>query len=364
MIGFGLIGCGRISRRHLRSLAACRDVRLVAACDVSPERTAQAADLYRQWSGAEAPVLECADSAEMLKRDDIQAVVVATSSAWHAPLAAAALNAGKHVMVEKPMALSLADADGLIRTAETNGLILQICHQLRYRPAFRRLKEAIDAGAMGDALLGTVTIRLYRPESYYREADWRGTWSQDGGMLLNQGIHLIDLLAWYMGNPRQTYGTLLRARRAKETEDAAAGVVHFARGIGVIEATTMARPGNLDNGIALFGERGTVSIGGVRLDEIRRWSFEDPSFALSADVSGDGGNGKYGGDGGDEHVLMYRNFISAMRGKPAMLVTGKEGKTALELIYAIYESYRSGQALTEVPADFASAGMAAPEGWS
>lgn len=350
MIGFGLVGCGRISDRHIHSLASCEGGRLTAVCDVDPNRTAQAAASYRELAASSDPIREYANIADLLADPSVEAVVIATHSASHADLAEAALTSGKHVILEKPMALSLADADRLIRAAESRSLILQVCHQLRYRPAFRKLKEAVDAGALGRIYMGVVSIRLHRPESYYQAARWRGTWEHDGGMLLNQGIHLIDLLGWYMGSPRQTYGALLRGIQVKETEDLAAAVVHFDDGVGVIEANTVTRPNNLDNCLTLFGEKGTVSIGGVQLQEIRRWSLEDPAHAAPTADS-------------DEHKAMYENFIQAMEGQPAMLITGKEGKAALEFIFSIYDSFKTGQIRTGVPADFSASDMADAERW-
>jgi predicted dehydrogenase len=352
MVNFGLIGCGRISLRHIRSLAACQDARLTAVCDVNPVRTVQAISEYRQLSGADWPIREYTAATDLLADSEVQAVVVATHSGLHADLAEAALNAGKHVMLEKPMALSLADADRIIRAADVHAKVLQICHQLRYRTAFRRLKEAVDAGRLGNLHMGVVSIRLHRSTAYYEEARWRGSWLEDGGMLLNQGIHLIDLLAWYFGKPRYVYGALFRPVRLKQTEDVAAAIVHFDSGIGVIEANTVTLPDNLDNCLTLFGEKGTVSIGGVRLDQIRRWSVQD------ADAEAPDGSAI-----NDEHLEMYVNFIQAIEGKKAMLVSGRDGKAALELIFSVYDSHRNGHRRTGIPTDFNTSYMSALEEW-
>ncbi|WP_435924338.1 Gfo/Idh/MocA family protein [Paenibacillus sp. DYY-L-2] len=336
MIKFGLVGCGRISDRHIRSLAACEGAELAALFDVQPERMVAAEEEYATLSGNKGEIAKYTEMGQLLQDPQVQAVIIATPSALHAKLANEAIRSGKHVLLEKPMALSLADADEIISLAQKHGVIVQVCHQLRYKKVMTQVKDLIDSGAMGKLYLGVVSMRLQRSAAYYEAAPWRGTWKQDGGMLLNQGIHLIDLLQWYLGDGERIYGSLQRGLLMKETEDVAAGVVNFQGGaIGIIEANTVTYPGNYDNGITLFGEKGTVSIGGIRLDEIRKWSFADPEVPEPVMDHA-----------GEEHVRMYKRFIEAAEnGAVVGLLDAKEGKKALELIFALYDSALKGRSV-------------------
>lgn len=351
-IAFGLIGCGRIADRHIASLAKCEKAQLLAVCDIHPERMDEAERLYVSHSGAVSALTKYADPNVMLRDERIQAVVISTHSAVHADLAKAALLAGKHVVLEKPIALSLQEANDIVSLAESQQRLVQVCHQLRYRPVMKRLRELIVSGAMGKLYLGVVSIRLNRSRDYYEAAKWRGTWDLDGGMLLNQGIHLVDLLQWFMGDTKSVYGAMRKGTMPKQTEDVAAGIVTYKNSaIGVIEANTISHPGNFDNEISLFGEKGTVCLGGLGLNEIRRWSFEDKS--LTPCESG----------GMNEHLSMYEHFIQALEGKPGMTITASDAKRALETIFALYESARTGQTAKLPLKSFSTQTMAQMEGW-
>lgn len=354
MIGFGLIGCGRIAERHIASLAKLAGGRLSAICDVQDARMAAAEQEYRRLSGSQHRIAAYRDVKPLLQDERVQAVVIATPSAFHAELAKQAIASGKHVILEKPMALSLRDAEHIVREAERRQVVVQVCHQLRYKPVMMQAKRLIEAGAMGRLYLGVVSMRLQRSGAYYEAAPWRGTWDQDGGMLLNQGIHLIDLLQWFMGDGLDVYGSMQRGPIPKQTEDVAAGIVSFRGGaIGIVEANTLTYPGNLDNSITLFGEKGTISIGGIRLNEIRKWAFADAAVP-APEENGDA----------DEHLLMYERFIRAIAGGEAtMLIDAAEGKKALELIFALYESVRMGKAVPLPLADFSTEMMADWEEW-
>jgi len=355
MIGFGLIGCGRIADKHITSLAACGDAELVAVCDILPERMQAAVEAYRNRSGSKALIAAYDDVNHLLADERVQAVVISTHSALHAELAIRALRAGKHIVVEKPLALDTADVRTIAELAEEKGRCVQVCHQLRYRPLLLRIKQLIDQGSLGKLYLGAATIRLQRSRQYYEEARWRGTWTQDGGMLLNQGIHLVDLLQWFLGDAASVFGRMARTDMPKQTEDVAAGVIGFVGGaIGVIEANTISQPNNFDNAITLFGERGTISIGGIKLDEIRRWHTEDGSLPPDRSALQS-----------DEHLLMYEAFVRRMLGDDsAMGVDVREGSKALEIIMALYESVRTGREITLPLKAFSTNIMSETEGWS
>ncbi|WP_274363653.1 Gfo/Idh/MocA family protein [Paenibacillus thermotolerans] len=352
MIGYGVIGCGRIADRHISSIAKLSEGRIFALCDIRAERMEQVEQEYRKISGSAQKIAHYQDIAGILADERVQAVVIATHSAMHAEIAKAALERGKHVMVEKPLALSAEEAENLVRLAESSGLQLQVCHQLRYKPVMRRIKEIIESGAMGKVHLGVASMRLQRNEAYYEAARWRGTWDQDGGMLLNQGIHLVDLLGWFLGEYESVYGILTRGPLPKQTEDFAVGLIRFKNGaVGMIEANTLTYPNSMDNSIALFGEQGTVWISGINLNTVRRWSFSDSSITCP-DM-----------DGIDEHFVMHEKFLQAIKGIQSGIVNGREGKKALELVFALYDSFRTNQVTKGPITTFSTTMMSDLEGW-
>lgn len=354
MMGFSLVGCGKISDRHIASLAKCANAELVALCDIRVERMNAARQEYRQLSSSKTEIAMYQDIAAMLLDARVQTVIIATPSMLHAPLAKQAIAMGKHVIVEKPMALSLHEADEIVEYARMHRVFVQVCHQLRYKPVMQRIKELIVSGAMGNLYLGVVSMRLQRTKAYYDAAPWRGTWDQDGGMLLNQGIHLIDLMQWFMGDCESVFGSMLRGPIPKQTEDVAAGIITFKSGaIGMIEANTLTYPNSYDNSITLFGDKGTISIGGIGLNEIRKWSIDNIPMDLPSmnDVT-------------DEHLLMYEHFIRAVEGDgSSMVINASEGKKAVELIFAVYDSVRRGQAVPVPLTNFSTTMMATMEGW-
>jgi len=350
VIKFGLIGCGRISDRHVASLAKCEGAALAAICDVQQARMDLIEAAYRSLTKSDSAIARYSDAERLLKDANVDAVVIATPSAAHASLALQAIRSGKHVILEKPMALSLEDARNIADLSKERRIVVQVCHQLRYRTLLKRVKDAIASGAMGALRLGVVSMRLNRSEAYYEAAPWRGTWEFDGGMLLNQGIHLVDLLQWYMGDAENVFGRIAHGPIRKQTEDVAAGIIAFENGaLGVIEANTLTYPSNYDNSITLFGDRGTVSIGGIALNEIRKWSVpgvEPPNPQEEI----------------DEHLEMYVQFLNAVRtGSDTSLIHAEEGKRAVELIFSLYESARNRQSVTAPLSAFATTMMLVSE---
>jgi UDP-N-acetyl-2-amino-2-deoxyglucuronate dehydrogenase len=331
-VAFGIIGCGRIAERHLRTLARCREARLVAVSDVSVERMEHLEALWRQTEDSYATLAKSTDYHVLLADPSVQTVIISALSGMHAEMAKTALRAGKHIVLEKPMTLSLRDADEIIELAAAQRRFVQVCHQLRYRPIMKKIKEIIASGALGRIHMGSATLRINRSSHYYSEASWRGTWSQDGGMLLNQGIHVIDLLQWFLGDVRSVYGELSNGNLRKETEDIALGILTFENGAkGIIEVNSVTLPNNLENAISIFAEKGTICIGGTSLNKLERWHMEE------AMVSVDEATKLL--DDTDEHLYMYRSFIDAVLGKNhSTLIDASEGKRALEIIFAQYKS--------------------------
>ncbi|QTH46309.1 Gfo/Idh/MocA family oxidoreductase [Cohnella sp. LGH] len=336
MIRFGLIGCGSIATKHAESIIACRDAELVALADPVPERMAALARKYAQArSVSESSVAVYTDPSRLVQDSRIDAVVIAAPSFMHVRWAKESLQAGKHVLLEKPLALSLKDADAIAELASACGRRVQVCHQLRYRPLLRLAKSWIGQGALGKLRMGSVSILLNRSRDYYASSEWRGTWKMDGGMLLNQGVHLIDLLLWLMDErPDSVYGLIGRGASAKETEETAAATIRFTSGaVGSIEATTLCKPNNLEQSLTLVGDRGTIRIGGVNLTEVQRWhsdEFPVPSFPLTAV---------------NEHAEMYGQFIAALQGAAEDMqssVSAAEARRSLDVAFAVYESSRLG----------------------
>ncbi|TJY43087.1 Gfo/Idh/MocA family oxidoreductase [Cohnella pontilimi] len=333
-LSLALIGCGAIAAKHVTSIAACPGAKLAAVCDVSAERMEQMSLLWRSASSEKHEIIRFTDYKQLLADPSIDAVVVATISGLHAQIAIEALMADKHVVIEKPIALSLREADEMIRLADERKLKVQVCHQLRYRPLMMKINELVKGGALGSILNASVKLRIHRPLSYYQSSGWRGTWQHDGGMLLNQGIHAIDLLLWYLGSPKRVYGELFSHYPFKETEDAAVGILTFPSGAkAMIEANSITLPNNLEQSLFVLGDKGVISIGGPKLDQIDRWYIEDQPFAeeearkILLDHS--------------EHVEMYRTLIEACQGNPAAeaaLIGLSEGRRTLETIFALYLS--------------------------
>lgn len=349
MIRFGLIGCGRIAERHIETMGKVPQVTLVAVSDVAEERMQAAQRHYQQVRKESEPLRRYTNYHDLLHDPQIDAVAITSSSGLHASMCKAALLAGKHVMLEKPMALSLTEAEEIVNLAEQHNRTLLVCHQLRYRPIVQKMKQLIDQKALGTLHLGVVTLRMHRSPQYYEAAPWRGLWSESGGMLLNQGIHMIDLLQWFMGDVQQVYGTISRGPLPKETEDIALGILSFTnQAKGVIEANTLTCFSNLETGIAIFGERGTIAIGGPSFNQVVRWAVEGQSFQAeqAAELLADTA----------EHQYMYEDFCAAVSsGKNRVLVNGQEGKRTLETIFALYQSAHSQRAVGKPSPTFTTA---------
>ena len=264
-ITFELIGCGRVAPRHAQSYGQAHEARLAAVADI---RQIAPGALPRSIGRIRS------NYHELLARPDIDAVSICVPSGLHAQVAIDALQAGKHVLVEKPIALSLADADRMIAVARECGLRLGVVLQNRYNSPMQQVRRAVDEGRLGRLYLGNACVRWYRPQSYYDD-EWHGTWAMDGGALMNQSIHHIDALQWFMGPVQsvQAYAATLAHRM--EAEDVGVAVLRFASGaLGTVEGSTLTWPQNLEGSVALFGERGSVEVGGTALNRITLWKVD------------------------------------------------------------------------------------------
>jgi predicted dehydrogenase len=335
VIRFGLIGCGRIARRHSELLGGGHipQAGLAGVCDIVEAKDRRIGERFGvPWF---------TDMHELMKRVTLDVVVILTESGNHARHAIALAPYGKHVMVEKPMALTLADADEMIRACDAAGVKLFVVKQNRFNIPVRKAREALDRGRLGRLVLGTVRVRWCRDQSYYDQDAWRGTWALDGGVLANQASHHVDLLEWMMGDVDSVFAMASTALARIEAEDTAIVALRFRSGaLGLIEATTATRPKDLEGSLSLLGERGVIEIGGFAVNEMKVWSFTQPepgdeevvrAYSVNPpDVYGFG------------HRAYYEHVVDCLVNNRQQLVDGVEGRKSLELITAIYESVETG----------------------
>jgi UDP-N-acetyl-2-amino-2-deoxyglucuronate dehydrogenase len=342
MLKFGLVGCGRISKRHSELLGKGQipGAKLAAVCDVVADRARKIGQQF------EVPHFD--DMHEMMRSAPVDVVVVLTPSGAHAQNVTELARYRKHVVVEKPMALTLSDADAMIRACDAAGVKLFVVKQNRFNVPVVKLREALEQGRFGRLVMGTVRVRWCRRQDYYDQDAWRGTWSMDGGVLTNQASHHVDLLEWMMGDVETVYAMSRTALVDIETEDTAVVSLRFTNGaLGVIEATTAARPKDLEGSISILGEGGTVEIGGFAVNELKVWNFAEPREG-DEDV-----RGKFSVNPpsvyGYGHEAYYNHVVDCIMHDRRQLVDGLEGRRSLELINAIYESIETGR---EVPMRF------------
>lgn len=333
---YALIGCGRISPNHIAA-ALANKLELVGLCDIEEKMIT---DKVLKFELANVP--KYLDYYEMLEREKPELVAIATESGKHALIAIDCIEAGCNVIIEKPIALSLKDADEIIKKADEKGVKVCVNHQNRFNKSIRKIRSAIEKGRFGKMFYGTAHIRWCRDWEYYSRARWRGTWEQDGGALMNQCIHNIDLLRWMMGDEiDEVVGMTDRLNHNYiEAEDLGIALIRFKNGAyGIIEGTTDIYPRNLEETLYLFGEKGTVKAGGQSVNRIEEWHFSDaldrPEEVMKEfredppDIYGFG------------HTPLYADMISAIENNTVPYVDGIAGRRALELVLAIYKSSAS-----------------------
>jgi len=330
-ITFGLIGCGRVAPRHAQSIGELPGARLVAVADVVRSR----GERFAKEHGAAA----YQDYRYLLDRKDIDVVCICTPSGMHAQMGVDAIHAGKHVIVEKPMALSLADADRLIAAAKSTKVKLCIVLQNRYNPPMQDLRRLVDEGRLGQLLLANVTVRWYRPQEYYEDG-WHGTWAMDGGALMNQSIHHIDALQWLMGDVESVCAYTGTLAHQMEAEDTGVAVLRFTTGaLGVVEGSTITFPENLEGSIALFGEQGSVKVGGTALNRKIFWKVEGQIEHERELITRDQVDppSVYG----TSHKAVIADMIAAIVEDRQPQTDGVEGRKSLALVLGMYESART-----------------------
>jgi len=336
---YALIGCGRISPNHIAG-AVENGLEVVALCDVVPEN---AEDKILKFN-LPPSTQRYEDYKEMLEREQPEIVAIATESGKHAQIALDCIEAGCNLIIEKPMALSIEDCDLIIMRAQDKGVVVSPCHQNRFNKSILKIREAVDKKRFGRMFYGTAHIRWHRDYEYYARAKWRGTWAQDGGALMNQCIHNIDLLRWMMGNEIvEVVGMTDKLNHSYiEAEDFGIALVKFANGAyGIIEGTTDVYPQNLEETLYLFGEKGTVKAGGQSVNLIQEWRFsdllDDPD-QIKREYHENPPN-VYGFG----HKPLYADVIDAIRNNRKPFVDAAAGRSALELVLAIYRSAAEGK---------------------
>ncbi len=343
-LGFGIVGCGMISRFHARAIADVRGAQLVGCCNLPANR---AHEFAREHQIQAYETLE-----EMLADDRIQAVSIATPSGAHMEPGIAAAKAGKHVIVEKPLDITLTRCDKLIEACDKNNVKLATFFPSRFHDASLKLKKAINSGRFGRITMGDAYVKWYRTQAYYDSGQWRGTWKLDGGgALMNQAIHTVDLLAWLMGPVVEIQAqTATLAHERIEVEDVAVATLRFANGaLGVIEATTAAYPGYLKR-VEIHGSAGSAVI---EEEDIKSWDFAK-SLASDKAIIADMANRHSGGGGASDpaaighhgHAKQFKDFVQAIQKDTIPTVDGHEGRKAVEIILAIYKSAETGKPVT------------------
>lgn len=335
---YALIGCGRISPNHFAA-ALNNKLDIVSICDIVPANMEDKALKFKLGGG----IKHYTDYKDMLNRERPELVAVCTESGKHAAIAIDCIEHGCNCIIEKPIALSIKDADAIISAAIKHHVKVSACHQNRFNKSVQIIREAIDMNRFGKLFYGTAHVRWCRNHEYYDRASWRGTWKQDGGALMNQCIHNIDLLRWMMGDEiEEVIGMTDRLNHDYiEAEDMGIALIKFKNGsYGIVEGTTDIYPKNLEETLYIFGEKGTVKAGGQSVNIIEEWNFADlldnPEEVKSKFHENPPNVYGFG------HTPLYADVINAIEHDRQPYVTAMDGKRALELVLAIYKSSKEG----------------------
>lgn len=351
---YALIGCGRIATNHMKA-AVNNQLEISAVCDVVPEHMEVL--LAKHELQNDMSILRYTDYRSMIQEVKPDLVSIATESGIHAEIALFCIDHGVHVIIEKPMAMSISDANEIIRCSEEKHVKVSACHQNRFNIAVQEMRHALEAGRFGRLSHGSIHVRWNRNQGYYDQAPWRGTWAQDGGALMNQCIHGIDLLRWTFGGEiEEVYGqTRQQFHDYLEAEDVGMAVVKFKNGaIATIEGTTNVYPKNLEETLYIFGEKGTVKIGGTSTNNIDVWDFADES---EVDTKNKGLQEETSNVYGNGHTSLFADMIDAIQNDRKPYVDAYAGRDALELVLAIYKSQKEGCAVRLPLENFASTDM-------
>ncbi|RST74191.1 Gfo/Idh/MocA family oxidoreductase [Siminovitchia acidinfaciens] len=328
MMNFAIVGCGFIAKKHAAAIENINDAKLVAVCD--PFQAAMKP--YSEEYGAK----EYKELDEMLKKEPFDIVCICTPSGLHASIAEQAAASGKHIILEKPIAMKMDEANRIIRAAEENNVKLAVVHPNRFRPVVRELRSILDSGVLGTISHANCIVNWNRNQEYYDQAPWRGTKEHDGGVLMNQAIHNLDLLLWFMGQPEEVYSMEATRLRDIEAEDVSTGIIRFESGaLATVQASTTVYPSNFEESITIFGENGTVKIGGknaLYFEHLEIEGFaEDKISTIKNKINAD----PWGTPG---HEWIISDMVQAVINDRQPAITGRDGRNALQLVLAFYES--------------------------
>ncbi len=352
---YALIGCGRIAVNHVISVVN-NNLEFVAACDIVPENIDVLFDKteYKDRDSVE----RYTDYKLMIdEHPELELIAIATSSGVHAEIALYCIDHGINLIIEKPIAMNMADADEIVRRSAEKGIKVCACHQNRFNPAVQNTRKALESGRFGKLSHGSINVRWNRNSNYYEQASWRGTWADDGGCLMNQCIHGIDLLRWMFGDEVEyVYGVTRRQQHSYlEVEDVGMAVIQFKNGaIATVEGTTNVYPKNLEETLYIFGEKGTVKIGGTSTNNIDVWNFSDETEVdekikgLKEQTSNVYGNG---------HSVLYADVIDAINNNRKPYIDAVAGRNAVEMILSIDKSMKTGMTVKLPLTDFSSTDM-------
>ena len=331
MVNFAIVGCGHIAKKHAEAITKAEGANLVAVCDTDQSKMEPFIEQYN--------VQGYTQLTEMLKNDEIHVINICTPSGFHANIAVESANAKKHIVVEKPIAMTLEDTDAIIHACKENDVKLSVVHPNRFRPVMIELKKAMDEQKLGKLSHANATVRWNRNDEYYNQAPWRGTKEFDGGVLMNQAIHNLDLILWLMGDVEEVYSMEATRLRNIESEDISTGVIRFKNGaLGIVEAATTIYPSNLEETISVFGETGTIKVGGKTASLVEHWNVQDMTAEAVNDIVETVKNDPIGKPG---HQCIIEDMVEAIKEDREPIVTGLDGRKALELVRAFYESASS-----------------------
>ena len=329
---YGLIGCGRIAKHHINS-AKENGIDNIVLCDIEIEKAYAFAKEHNLFG----KVKIYRDYIEMLEKESFDFISIATESGKHAQIAQDVISRGINVIIEKPMSLSIKDAEKIISLEKKHKVLVEICHQNRYNSSVNALKQAIDMGRFGKITHGSLHVRWHRDMKYYNRGNWRGTWMQDGGALMNQCIHGIDLLIWLMGSPvKSVYGTMRKFHHSYiEAEDFGMALLQFENGsVATIEGTTDTYIGAEEACICFYGLNGAVKLGGATYNNIEKWEFKeklrnDDNLVINEHV---------GTVYGNSHPLVFKNMMDSLKTNDTPYISSIDGMHAVEVVLAIYKS--------------------------
>ncbi|SDM56432.1 Gfo/Idh/MocA family protein [Sediminibacillus halophilus] len=327
-MNFAIVGCGFIARKHAKAIEKIGEANLVSVCDKDSTAMKYYVDEYK--------IKGYTRLEEMLGSEEIDVVCICTPSGLHASIAVQLAEAKKHIIVEKPIAMNLEDTERIIDACKLNDVKLAVVHPNRFRPVVQELRKFLDQGLLGKISHVNAKVNWNRNQEYYDQAPWRGTKEYDGGVLMNQAIHNLDLLLWFVGKPEQVFSMEATRLRNIEAEDVSIGVIGFESGVlGTVEASTTVYPKNFEESITIFGEKGTVKIGGANALYFEHLLVEGKSEEEIKEIKKSINKDPWGIPG---HQWIIEDMVNAIKEDRIPSVTGEDGKEALKLVLGFYES--------------------------